>query len=286
MTETWEGYVKNPRRILDAALRRAGNLLHRYRLPKGPARYLSAYAAEEVPVPVDANGSERPSGPLYSVWQQIPNGHKWWHYFPAYEGVLNPLRSRPIRMLEVGVYRGGSLEMWKRYLHPGSTIVGLDIDPNCTAFDRPSEGVHVRIGSQADADFLKRVVGEFGKFDVIIDDGSHLASHMIKTFDFLFLNGLVDRGTYIVEDTHTNFWPSYRDQNYSFVDLCKDLVDLTHAHYVKNRAILRFRTGDAGRISATAVTRIASQIDELRFLDSMVVITRRENKFLPTVEHL
>lgn len=196
------------------------------------------------------------------------------------------MRDRPIRLLEVGVYKGGSLEMWRRYLHPESTIVGLDIDKNCVLFDRRDDKVHVRIGDQTDIGFLQRVVDEFGPFDVIIDDGSHICSHMIKTFDFLFLRGLTHCGTYIAEDTHSNFWQSYRDQKYSFIDLCKDLVDLMHAHYVDESGVAPFTIGDSGRLSESAMTRIGAQIGEIRFLDSMVIISRKENRFLPTVEHL
>lgn len=153
----------------------------------------------------DVDSAERPSGDLYGIWQRIPGGHKWWHYFAAYERILGPLRDRPVRFLEIGVYKGGSLAMWRAYLHPRSVIVGLDVDPLCAAFDRPDDGVHVRIGDQSDVAFLRSVVDEFGPFDVVIDDGSHVCSHMIRTFDHLFLNGLKDGGIYIAEDTHSNF---------------------------------------------------------------------------------
>ena len=230
--------------------------------------------------------AQRPSANLYKTWQQIPRGHKWWHYFSAYEKILEPLCARPIRFLEVGVYKGGSLAMWRKYLHPESVIVGLDIDATCLAFDRPAEGVHVRIGDQSDFAFLQAVVAEFGPFDAILDDGSHICSHMIKTFDYLFLNGLKSSGVYIAEDTHSNFWPDYRDQQYSFVDLCKDLVDLSHGHYFRHIGVAPFTLGHQSRVKEVAMTRIGAQIEEIRFLDSIIVLQRRENRPLPTVEHL
>jgi hypothetical protein len=265
---------------------RVRNFLFQYRLPVYPSICLSRYCVEQVQLLMDADGSERPSEHLYLIWKQIPGAHKWWHYFSTYECIVGPLRSRPIRLLEVGVYKGGSLAMWRRYLHPESVIVGLDIDPNCASFDRPDESIHVRIGDQSDPNFLNRIVGEFGPFDLVIDDGSHVCSHMIKTFDFLFLKGLTSNGIYVAEDTHSNFWHGYRDQQYSFIDLCKDLVDLSHAHYVKNRSDKLFTIGDPGRIRAASMTRIGAQIKEIRFLDSMVVIQRRSNPLLPTSEHL
>jgi len=110
------------------------------------------------------------SGDLHALWATIPRGHKWLHYFPVYEELSVAIRSAPVKVLELGVYRGASLELWHEYFQSGSTIVGIDIDPTCQAFDRPEHGVHVRIGSQDDGKFLASLIEEFRVFDVIIDD--------------------------------------------------------------------------------------------------------------------
>ena len=47
-------------------------------------------------------------------------------------------------------------------------IYGIDIDPACAAFD--GIDAQVRIGSQADPDFLRRVVQEMGGVDVVLAD--------------------------------------------------------------------------------------------------------------------
>ena len=41
--------------------------------------------------------------------------HKWHHYLPIYERYFAPWRSKPVRFLELGVSKGGSLSMWRRY---------------------------------------------------------------------------------------------------------------------------------------------------------------------------
>jgi len=266
--------------------RRLSSRLARYAAPTEPTRQLPEPLSRPVHMRVDEASSKPPTGDLYQIWQQIPGGHKWWHYFPVYESVLGHLRERPIRFLEIGVYQGGSLAMWRRYLHADSMIVGLDIDPNCARFDDPSMHTHVRIGDQSDAVFLRRVVEEFGPFDVIIDDGSHINSHMIRSFGELFGAGLVAQGIYIAEDTHANFWNEYRDQAYSFVDLCKDLVDLAHAHYLDLKGPQPFRVGNPNRAQQAEVTTIGQQVKEIRFLDSMIVIYRDAERLLPTSEHL
>jgi len=235
----------------------------------------------------------RPAGPpradgtrLRAIWESLPGGHKWHHYFPFYEEVLAPFLARPVRLLEIGVYNGASLGMWRAYLPEGSTVVGVDIDPACRAHDAPERATHVRIGDQSDPAFLARVVAEFGPFDVIVDDGSHVARHMIASFNALFLDGLRAPGVYLVEDTHTNYWATpYRDGRYSFVDFAKDLVDLLHAHHVTHRSEARFRLGDPRRATAIEVPRLAAEIGEIRFRDSLVAIARQGARDLPVNEH-
>ena len=150
---------------------------------------------------MDAPSQEIVSNALYKLWTTIPDGLKWSHYFPIYETIFGPIRTEPLRILEIGIWRGASLQLWRQYFeHPQTIIVGVDISPECARFDAPTDGVHVRIGSQADPEFLKRVVDEFGPFDLIIDDGSHHSSHIIASFNCLYADGLKDSGIYFVED--------------------------------------------------------------------------------------
>ncbi|MGY4648863.1 class I SAM-dependent methyltransferase [Mycobacterium sp. URHB0021] len=114
-------------------------------------------------------------------------------------------------MLEIGVARGGSLQMWRQYLHPESVIVGIDIDPATERFDDSTQRLHVRIGRQQDTSFLQSVVSELGPFDVILDDGSHMTSHMVATFRYMFVKGLAPAGVYIVEDVAAKHWRPFRD---------------------------------------------------------------------------
>ncbi len=42
--------------------------------------------------------------------------HKWLHFFEVYERYFSGFRGTPVKMLEIGVYKGGSLNMWRQYL--------------------------------------------------------------------------------------------------------------------------------------------------------------------------
>jgi hypothetical protein len=212
------------------------------------------------------------TGDLASVFNDTDNVHKWQHYLPVYESAID--RSRPIRMLEIGVFHGGSLQMWGKYVHPDSIIVGIDIDPECKQFDDPARQVHVRIGGQQDISFLGDVIDEFGPFDMILDDGSHLSSHMVETFRYLFPKALVDGGIYIVEDIHCSYWKGWRDSPMSFVDFTKSLIDAMHAHYQVANSELAFRVDDPNRRAEVTVPVAATLLGKVEFFDSIAVIHR------------
>lgn len=218
-------------------------------------------------------------GELAAIFAETPNIHKMLHYLPAYESALAPFRSRPIRMLEIGVARGGSLQMWRRFLHPESTIVGIDIDPSTQQFDDPSQRVHVRLGSQTDISFLRDVTKEFGPFDVILDDGSHMNSHIVLTFQHLFPMGVAAGGIYMVEDLHSNYWKPYRDSPMSFADFIKWLTDAMHAHYqTVGSKELDFRVGSSYRLNEIQVPLATTLVEKVEFYDSIAIVHRAKGR--------
>jgi hypothetical protein len=106
-------------------------------------------------------------------------------YLRHYERVVGPLRDEPITLLAIGVDRGGSLRTWLKYF-TRATIVGVDIKPECAGF--ATDRCIIEIGSQADPAFLTRL-GAKHHPTIVIDDGSHLADHILLTFEMLFPAG-------------------------------------------------------------------------------------------------
>ena len=157
--------------------------------------------------------------------------HKWLHYLEPYDRYFSKYRGQQLSFLEIGVSKGGSLEMWRSYFGPDATIFGVDIDPACAAFEAP--GTKVRIGSQADEAFLKGIVAEMGAPDIILDDGSHVSKHQDVSFRTLFPL-LKDGGLYVIEDLHTAYWTKW-DGGYkrrgTGIELVKTLIDDMHAWY-------------------------------------------------------
>lgn len=249
--------------------------LNVFRPSKRAHESLSSDLRKELHWNVDLNARSG-KGELYAAWSGIGGGHKWQHYFPIYEDAFAPIRNRPVRFLEIGVARGGSLKLWRHYLHPGSIVVGIDIDRACEQFDDPASNVHVRIGSQANAEFLQSVVKEFGPFDVVLDDGSHVPSDMIGSFNVLFDEGLIPGGVYIVEDIHTNYWVTRRTTNLSFVDFTKHLVDLMHSQYWHARGEQQYRLGAEQRKMSIIVPRITKLVKKIEINDSVFVFRKHE----------
>lgn len=116
--------------------------------------------------------------------------------------------------------------MWKRYLHPDSVVVGLDIYSACKNYEE--DGIQIAIGDQSDAAFLAEVVAEAGPFDFILDDGSHIPRHQIASFEYLFRNGLNNGGCYLVEDCQTSYWRRYGGglrRRGTFIEYAKNVAD-------------------------------------------------------------
>ena len=132
--------------------------------------------------------------------------HKWKHYFPVYENHFTRFVNQDVVFVEIGCGEGGSLQMWKRFLGPHARIIGIDVRPECTAFEE--DQIQIRIGDQSDKNFLQKIINEFGAPDIVLDDGSHIMSHIQSSFATLYPM-LGRTGAYVVEDLHTAYWDEY-----------------------------------------------------------------------------
>lgn len=230
--------------------------------------------AREVAMSADDTGPV--DTPIGRIFEGADKVHKLRHYLPIYQDAL----TRTERMLEIGVDRGGSLQMWRKHL-PEATIVGLDINPDSARHDDPQRGIHVRIGDQTDVRFLGAVVDELGPFDTVLDDGGHTPKQMIGSFRYLFPR-LRPGGVYIVEDVCANYWTIYRDQRESFIDFTKWLMDAMHAHYLEMKSVYQIMEGHPKRLKEVRVPFVATIIDRIEVFDSVVVIHRADKpKSLP-----
>lgn len=130
-------------------------------------------------------------------------------YRQNYDKYFSHLRNNKINLLELGVYKGGSLLMWGEYFKKGN-IVGVDI--NDIDLKLP-KNVHMEVGDQRDKEFLYNLCERHTKegFDIIIDDASHYANFTEASFLICFNQLLKPGGIYVIEDWGTGYWEDWPD---------------------------------------------------------------------------
>jgi predicted O-methyltransferase YrrM len=149
-------------------------------------------------------------------------------YAVIYERLLGARRNDPIKLLEIGVYRGSSLRMWAEYF-PQGEIHGVDIDES--ARQHAGERITIHIGDAGRKEVLEPIVAQAGGyFDVIIDDGSHRYEHQYPSLMALWPH-LAPGGVYAIEDLQTSYRTKY-GMGYrhpeSTIELIKGLLDDVH----------------------------------------------------------
>ena len=160
--------------------------------------------------------------------------NKWMHYFDIYDQYFSKYRDKEIVFVEIGVFQGGSLQMWKEYFGPKAKIYGIDINPECKQFE--DEQVTILIGDQADKEFLKMLKEKIPTIDILLDDGGHTMQQQINTFEVLFDHVKVG-GLFLCEDLHTSYWWQYGGGHHrkdTFIEYTKGLIDDMHAWYSKS----------------------------------------------------
>jgi hypothetical protein len=198
-----------------------------------------------------------------------------WDYLRHFDFLFSEFRHKPINLVEVGVKGGASIRLWKYYF-TAAHIVGIDINPVCA--EMKEDRVSIKIGSQADPEFLNSVCDAYPP-TLFIDDGSHLAHHNIFTFEHVFPL-LLPGGIYIVEDLAFHFgpragdWqgPEKRNSPEYFLDLARscmarrptpgaetvapNLVDMVDSvAFIGSAAIIRKRYATRGVSSAVALAK-------------------------------
>ena len=133
---------------------------------------------------------------------------KWSLYLTEYDRLFDVYRDRPVRLLEIGIQNGGSLEIWSKYFSNASALIGCDINPDCGHLSYDDPRTSVIVGDANTSEVRERVFQRSPQFDIIIDDGSHLSSDIIKSFA-LYFPRLVEGGLFVAEDLHCSYWNQF-----------------------------------------------------------------------------
>ena len=184
-------------------------------------------------------------------------------YLDKYDFFLSKFRAEQFNLLELGVFNGGSLRMWKKYF-PKAEIYGVDIDKNCKKYEESR--IHVRIMDLSSIENLKSL------FDIqpqiIVDDASHFWSHQISSLMTLF-EVLPSGGVFIMEDmetsVNTDLYPGYNDFEISAYDVCERVA----------RVVMSKREDSVGDLLSKEITRIGMATDLIAMIKGSCIFIKR-----------
>ncbi|MFY0593262.1 class I SAM-dependent methyltransferase [Roseivirga sp.] len=186
--------------------------------------------------------------------------HKWKHYFDIYDRHFNKYRDKELVILEIGVFHGGSLQMWKDYFGDKVKIYGIDINPRCKSLEE--DGIEILIGSQSDRDFLRSIKKSVPRPDILIDDGGHTMKQQITTYEELF-DFVKDDGVYLCEDVHTSYQVALGGgfkRKGTFVEYSKNFIDWLNAYHSEQRGL--------------KVSSFTKSVNSIHYYDSIVIVEK------------
>jgi len=167
---------------------------------------------------------------------------KWSSYLDFYDDKFFYLQDTQVKILEIGVQNGGSLETWAKYFWNAEKIYGIDVDPKCADLKFEDERIEVIVGDSKTTEIDST-------FDIIIDDGSHLSDDIIENWN-VWWPKLNNGGLYVVEDFHTMWMPGYGSN------------------------AIRFFSGFIAAVNAQ--TKTNHQVRRLEFTNSIVMLEKGE----------
>ena len=204
---------------------------------------------------------------------------KWEHYFAIYEDLLGKYYGKNVTYVEIGVQNGGGLEVARRLFSRDAKIIGVDVDPTCLKLKAPNLADEIIIGDQSSSKTLETIISATnGAIDVIIDDGSHVQSHMIKSFITLFPY-LKDGGVYVIEDTHTNYSPEHQESHFGIglYDYFRGIVERLNLPFLDPASRQAFKIPRDKRTDSKfgRGDLFLSQVYRVSFFNSVIAVEKR-----------
>lgn len=168
---------------------------------------------------------------------------KWSSYLPIYEKIFSRYADLPISLFEIGIQNGGSLEVWSKYFPNAVHIAGCDINPQCAALEYENPHISLLIGDAKSPAVMEQLTALSSRWDIIIDDGSHISHDTVSSFSQYFPL-LADDGVYVIEDLHCSYWSDFEGgifhpwSSMTFFKLLPDVLNHEHWGISDTRAAL------------------------------------------------
>ena len=152
-----------------------------------------------------------------------------------YDDFLIKFKEHPINFMEIGVYNGGSIKLWKDYLHKDSIIYASDIN-----YFEHINGTYSFIGDMYSNEQVSKFSDEY--FDIIIDDGPHSFESFVVLMQKYF-SKIKKGGNLIIEDVIDSNWVEPLVKlSYSLGYSDCEIVDMTEKQKT-NELLERWKNG-------------------------------------------
>jgi O-antigen biosynthesis protein len=202
---------------------------------------------------------------------------KWEIYFNQYEEKFSEYKNFSVKILEIGIENGGSLEIYSKYFSNAELILGCDKNRNCKNLQYDNQNIKIIIGD-ANEEKTKNEVIKHSKFDIIIDDGSHGSPDIVGTFCNYF-NYLKDDGIFIIEDLHCSYWEKWGGGIFypiSSINFFKKLVDiLNYEHWGIDKKKSWLLRGFSFNYKLDFEKLALDQIHSIEFVNSLCFIKKK-----------
>jgi SAM-dependent methyltransferase len=202
---------------------------------------------------------------------------KWASYLSVYDRWFSKYQDAPIRLLEVGVQNGGSLQVWAKYFANAKKIVGCDINPDCIQLEFDDPRIALVLGDVKDANVREKILKHSDVYDIIIDDGSHINADIIKTFQY-FYSHLAPGGIYVLEDLHCSYWGKWHGGLWradSAMEFFKSLTDVLN---LESWGVKLLPANWVKKLKSSSHSRFKpadyADIESISFYNSMCVIVK------------
>ena len=156
-------------------------------------------------------------------------------YLDLYEYLFADKKETAQNILEIGIFNGGSIKLWKDYF-TNATVHGIDIIKDNKNWDDIIAVENITLYTGVDAynkEFItKHFLNTNMKFDIIIDDGPHDLTSMIHCITY-YSQLLLPDGILIIEDVRNMRWTEILSS--SVPEMLKDKIHIYDLRDNKNR---------------------------------------------------
>lgn len=203
---------------------------------------------------------------------------RWKSYLDNYSRLFDMRRNDPIRLLEIGIQNGGSLEIWAEYFPVATLLLGCDVNPLCGKLSFKDQRIAVVVENACSVDGAQKIKYYSSSFDFVIDDGSHRSGDIVVAFSKYFPM-ILEGGIFIAEDLHCSYWREFVGglvDPFSAMTFFKRLADVVnHEHWgvpVSREDYLRSISTHYG---CEFSEELLAQIHSIEFANSMCMVHKR-----------